>query len=146
MELFDLLAVSAAGQHSHRLQWDDASRFVGRESEIAVLTKALHGALAGTGGVVAVTGEAGSGKSRLVQEFLRHRGHIQPRVVTGQAQSFGQRGYQVIMGMLEAWFGIVAADSTAALRQKISLACVGDAITRIRPAAGRDHPGIDGVM
>ena len=39
MELFDLLAVSAAGQHSHRLQWDDASRFVGRESEIAVLTR-----------------------------------------------------------------------------------------------------------
>ncbi len=70
--------------------------------------------------MVAVSGEAGSGKSRLVQEFLRHRGHIQPRVVTGQAQSFGQRGYHVIIGMLEAWFGIVAADSTAALQQKIS--------------------------
>ena len=101
------------------MQWDSTSRFVGREAELSKLTQALHIALAGAGGAVAVSGEAGSGKSRLVQEFVRHCRHFQPVVVAGQAQSFGQRGYQMIIGMLEAWLGITAANSTETLRQKI---------------------------
>jgi class 3 adenylate cyclase/tetratricopeptide (TPR) repeat protein len=121
MELFELLAVSANARHAHSLQWDAASRFVGRETEVTLLCDALHEALAGKGGAVAVTGEAGSGKSRLVQEFLRRCDDLQPLVATGHAQSFGQRGYQVIISMLEAWLGIIAADSTAGLREKIRL-------------------------
>ena len=42
----------------------------GREGELAVLDRALAGAAHGAGGVVAITGEPGTGKSRLVQELL----------------------------------------------------------------------------
>jgi DNA-binding SARP family transcriptional activator len=45
--------------------------FVARESELASLDRHLRTALAGQGRVVFVTGEAGSGKTALLQEFTR---------------------------------------------------------------------------
>jgi DNA-binding SARP family transcriptional activator len=45
--------------------------FVARERELAQLDGFLDGALAGRGKVVFVTGEAGSGKTALIQEFAR---------------------------------------------------------------------------
>jgi hypothetical protein len=52
------------------------TRFVGRDSEFQQLAQALGRAAAGHGQVVAVVGEAGVGKSRLVWEFVRsHRTH-----------------------------------------------------------------------
>lgn len=47
-----------------------AAPFVGRESELAVLQEAVDRARAGHGSVVRVLGEAGLGKSRLVDHFL----------------------------------------------------------------------------
>ena len=47
-----------------------SDRLIGRELERAQLAAALEGAIAGTGSLVLLSGEAGSGKSRLVQEVL----------------------------------------------------------------------------
>jgi DNA-binding SARP family transcriptional activator/tetratricopeptide (TPR) repeat protein len=44
--------------------------FVGRPVELAQLEESLAGALVGRGGVVAVEGEAGIGKTRLIEHFL----------------------------------------------------------------------------
>ncbi|MGB7874182.1 MAG: AAA family ATPase [Anaerolineales bacterium] len=44
--------------------------FIGRQSEIASLEEAYRGAAAGSGRLVLVTGEAGIGKTRLLQEYL----------------------------------------------------------------------------
>ena len=50
------------------------TRFVGRQTEFDTLRQALEQAGAGHGQVVALVGEAGVGKSRLVYEFIRsHR-------------------------------------------------------------------------
>jgi class 3 adenylate cyclase len=50
------------------------TRFVGRDSELQQLTQALEHAAVGHGQAVAVVGEPGVGKSRLVWEFTRsHR-------------------------------------------------------------------------
>jgi predicted ATP-dependent serine protease len=45
------------------------TRFVGREAEMETLQGALDKAAAGAGQIVAVAGEAGVGKSRLIREF-----------------------------------------------------------------------------
>ena len=45
--------------------------FVGREAELQILRGALDDAAAGYGSVVTIAGEAGIGKSRLVEEFAR---------------------------------------------------------------------------
>ncbi len=47
-----------------------ATAFMGRETELEQLTEQLSQTLSGRGGVVAVEGEAGVGKTRLVEEFL----------------------------------------------------------------------------
>src|SRR5262249_37664273 len=52
------------------------TRFVGRETERAALVQALERAGAGQGLVVAVVGEAGVGKSRLIYECV-HAHHLQ---------------------------------------------------------------------
>lgn len=46
------------------------TRFVGRDAEYALLAERLREAMEGSGGAVAVEGEAGVGKTRLVEEFL----------------------------------------------------------------------------
>ena len=46
------------------------TRFVGRDQELAALTQALAQAGQGQGQLVALLGEAGVGKSRLVYEFI----------------------------------------------------------------------------
>src|SRR5439155_2782185 len=50
-------------------------RFVGRQQELTALQQALERAGAGHGQVVAIVGEAGVGKSRLVYEFV-HSHHL----------------------------------------------------------------------
>jgi DNA-binding SARP family transcriptional activator/tetratricopeptide (TPR) repeat protein len=49
-------------------------RFVAREQELARLGSLLDRALAGRGGVALVAGEAGSGKTALLEEFARRAG------------------------------------------------------------------------
>ena len=45
------------------------TKFVGRERELAEMKRALSLALGGQGQIIALVGEAGAGKSRLVHEF-----------------------------------------------------------------------------
>ena len=52
-----------------QIPWGSTS-FVARRTELAQLDECLSSALAGQGGVVAVEGEAGVGKTRLIEQFL----------------------------------------------------------------------------
>ena len=66
------------------------TRFVGRQTELAALHAALAQAGAGHGQVVAVVGEAGVGKSRLVDEFVQ-AAHTQGWLVLDSAAvAYGQ--------------------------------------------------------
>jgi class 3 adenylate cyclase len=56
---------------------------VGRESELSVLEDALLSALRGDGGVVIVGGEAGMGKTRLVNELVSRAHRLHCAVMTG---------------------------------------------------------------
>lgn len=81
--------------------------FVARERELAQLGGFLDLALAGQGRVVFVTGEAGSGKTALVQEFTRRAqdAHADPVVASGNGNAYTGIGdpylpFREVLGLL----------------------------------------------
>ncbi|MGD8860254.1 MAG: AAA family ATPase [Myxococcales bacterium] len=52
----------------------DVGPLVGRDVELSELLRAMHAARAGRGGLWCVVGDAGAGKSRLVEELAAHAG------------------------------------------------------------------------
>jgi len=63
--------------------------FTGRAVELQVLAESLGEAIAGSGRIVTVSGEAGIGKSRLLYEFERGVLAGRTRIVHGRCQSYG---------------------------------------------------------
>jgi DNA-binding SARP family transcriptional activator len=74
--------LTAAGGAPHR-------PFVGREGDLAAVRAAVDRACVGEGGVALVTGEAGIGKSRLVEEATRDCAARGVAVVWGRASEAG---------------------------------------------------------
>jgi predicted ATPase/DNA-binding CsgD family transcriptional regulator len=66
--------------------------FVGRDAELAQLRDALKRARGGEPAVVLVGGEAGVGKTRLVEEFRRHALSEGAQVLSGQCLELGEDG------------------------------------------------------
>jgi class 3 adenylate cyclase/tetratricopeptide (TPR) repeat protein len=62
---------------------------VGRVSELASIRRAITEARGGQGRVVAIVGEAGLGKSRLVVESMRLASDHNMTIYSGEAQSYG---------------------------------------------------------
>ena len=66
--------------------------FVGRDAELAALTAALDAAVAGDPAVVLVSGEAGVGKTRLVEEAAERASAAGARVLAGSCIEMGGEG------------------------------------------------------
>src|SRR5262245_46667991 len=70
IEVYELEGASALRGRLQARAAGGLTRFVGRDTELAALRQALERTGAGHGQVVALVGEAGVGKSRLVYEFV----------------------------------------------------------------------------
>ena len=68
--MLELVGATAVRQRFQAAAARGLTRFVGRQRELEALHQAFEQAGAGHGQVVALVGEAGMGKSRLVYEFL----------------------------------------------------------------------------
>ena len=71
VEVFELVGQAALRRRLQAAVARGLSPFVGRQSEVEALRQALTRARTGQGQVVALLGEPGVGKSRLVYEFLQ---------------------------------------------------------------------------
>jgi class 3 adenylate cyclase len=96
------------------------TRFVGRDPELDTLKQALARAGAGHGQVVALMGEAGVGKSRLVYEFL-HAQHTQGWLrLTSSSVSYGKATpYLPVLDLLTGYCGIDSRDDLRRRREKV---------------------------
>jgi class 3 adenylate cyclase/tetratricopeptide (TPR) repeat protein len=120
----EVYEVIGAGPVRTRLQATAArglTRFVGRDTELAALGQALERAGAGHGQVVAVVGEAGVGKSRLVYECL-HSHHTQGwQVLESTSVSYGKATpYFPVLDLLRRYAHVDERDDPRTIRAKVT--------------------------
>jgi class 3 adenylate cyclase/tetratricopeptide (TPR) repeat protein len=90
------------------------TRFVGREVEMARLVRAVEGARSGRGQVVALAGDPGVGKSRLVLELVRSPAVQGWRVLETGAVPYGKATpYLPVVHLLRAYFELKERDDPA---------------------------------
>jgi tetratricopeptide (TPR) repeat protein len=93
------------------------SEIVGREDELKTLGECLGNLVFGEGKqIVAITGEAGVGKSRLIGEWQRRAAHDSDPDGTaiwlrGRGHSYGQRTHGVIIDIVEQLLGFADTDT-----------------------------------
>jgi len=75
IRVYQILRESGARGHLDVAQVQGLTPLVGRESEVALLVERWEQAQAGHGQVILLSGEAGIGKSRLVQVLKEHVAH-----------------------------------------------------------------------
>ncbi len=97
--------------------------FVGRQREIGELAGALNNVRAGRGQVVAVTGEPGIGKSRLIHEFIQsYQARGCTISETGAVAHGNNTSYLPINNLLRTWFGIGQNDDQTAMAERVRTA------------------------
>jgi class 3 adenylate cyclase/tetratricopeptide (TPR) repeat protein len=116
--------VTGTGEARTRLQvaaGRGLTRFVGRDVEVEQLQRAQQLAGQGHGHVVAIVGEAGVGKSRLVHEFVHSRHTADWVVLESNSVSYGRATpYLPVIGLVQNYFKINAHDSTRLIREKVT--------------------------
>ena len=97
------------------------TRFVGRDAENEVLRRSLERAGAGHGQAVAIVGDAGVGKSRLVWEFTRSpRTHGWLVLETGSV-SYGRTApYLPVIELLKTYLSIQERDDHRGIRERMA--------------------------
>ena len=96
------------------------SPFVGREREQMLLEAVLRHVSAEHGQVVGIVGEAGLGKSRLLEEFQQHLGTYQVTYVAGQCLAYGSASpYLPVTELLRECCGLAEGDSLETITTKV---------------------------
>src|SRR5262245_41244697 len=119
VEVFELVGTSPIRRPLQATATHGLTRFVGRATELASLGYALEQAGAGRGQIVAMIGELGMGKSRLVYEFL-HVPHTQGwLVLEATSVSHGKATpYFPVIELLKRYAHIEGRDDPHTVRQR----------------------------
>jgi class 3 adenylate cyclase/tetratricopeptide (TPR) repeat protein len=119
----NVFEVTGLGPLRTRLQvaaWRGLTKFVGRESELAQMRRALESARAGHGQLVAAMGDPGVGKSRLFFEFkpMAQSGCL---VLEAYSVSHGKAAaYLPVIDLLRGYFKIATEDDERTRREKVA--------------------------
>ncbi|MBV9538931.1 MAG: AAA family ATPase, partial [Acidisphaera sp.] len=114
--------VAAAGTRDRwdrRAQIRPLSPFVGREAELAALARARSRTLAGTGQTVLVVGDPGTGKSRLLHEFLGSIGDDMTVLRSGATPFDADRPFASVADIAQACVAALERRDDAGLGQFI---------------------------
>ena len=121
VEVFELVGASTLHRRLQAAAARGLTRFVGREVELTALHQALAQASAGHGQVVALVGEAGVGKSRLVYEGV-HAPDMQSWLVLESASvSYGKATpYFPVVDLLKRYAHVEDADDPRTVRARVT--------------------------
>ena len=117
VEVFELRGAGSARSRFQAVAARGLTRFVGRDGEIEQLRRILE---SDCGQVVAIVGEAGVGKSRLVHEFTRSHRVQGWLVLDAASESYGKAtSYLPVIGLLKGYFRIDERDDHREMHAKI---------------------------
>jgi class 3 adenylate cyclase/tetratricopeptide (TPR) repeat protein len=121
VEVYELVGTGARRSRLAAAATRGLTRFVGREAELEQLRQALGLAAAGHGQVVAIVGEPGLGKSRLVWEVTHsHRVHGWLVLQAGSVSYGKVTSYLPVVDLLKGYFAIGDRDGPRAVREKMT--------------------------
>ena len=121
VEIYEVTGAGAARTRFQAAAGRGLTRFVGRDVELEQLRRAQQLAIQGRGQVVALAGQAGVGKSRLVHEFVHSHHTTGWLVLESNSTSYGHTTpYLPIVELLRDYFKITAHDSAQSIREKVS--------------------------
>jgi class 3 adenylate cyclase/tetratricopeptide (TPR) repeat protein len=121
VEVFELVGAGAARTRLEAAARRGLTRFVGRGTEMQQIRDALEQAGTGRGLVVAVVGEPGVGKSRLVWEVTHSSVIAGWRVLKGASVSYGKAtSYLPVIDLLKSYFGVTERDGLQEIGEKVA--------------------------
>src|SRR5712692_2539914 len=121
VEVFELVGASAIRRRLQASVARGLTRFVGRQQELMALQQALARAQTGHGQVIALVGEAGVGKSRLVYECVHSHRTQGWRVLESASVSYGKATpYFPVTDLLKRYCHVDDGDDTRTIRAKVT--------------------------
>jgi class 3 adenylate cyclase len=121
VEVFELAGASAVRRRLQAAAARGLTRFVGRQTELAALQQAMERAGAGHGQVLALLGEAGVGKSRLVYECVHTHQTQGWRVLESASVSYGKATpYVPVLELLRHYGHVEEHDEPRTIRAKVT--------------------------
>ena len=136
--IFEFIAPIAAGADQRSTSRHNVtSRIVGRDRELNELELRVIKAQNGDGSVVSVVGEAGVGKSRLLDEIKNRESTKKLLCLEGKALSYGRTlNFYPLISALQNWAGISDTDGEEAAIEKLRAAlnaAIGDRAAEVFP-------------
>ncbi len=121
VEVFELLGAIPGRTRLQVTAARGLTRFIGREAELEQVRAALERARAGQGQIVALVGEPGVGKSRLVWEVVHSHRTDGWLVLASSSVSYGKATtFLPVIDLLKAYCGIEDRDDVRRMREKIT--------------------------
>ena len=121
VDVYELVGAGPRRSRLHAAAARGLTRFVGREPELEALRHALGRAASSHGQVVAIVGEPGVGKSRLVWEVTHsHRVHGWLVLQAGSVSYGKATSYLPVVDLLKGYFAIEARDGPRAVQEKLT--------------------------
>jgi class 3 adenylate cyclase/tetratricopeptide (TPR) repeat protein len=121
VEIYVLTGASAQRTRLHAATARGLTRFVGRDTEIEQIRRALTRAGDGHGQLVAIVGEPGVGKSRLVYEFTHSHRTQDWLILEASSVSYGKAtSYLPVIDLLKAYFRVHDRETHREIREKVT--------------------------
>ena len=121
VEVFELVGASGIRRRLQAAAARGLTPFVGRQQELEALHQALTRARTGHGQVVAVVGDAGVGKSRLVYEGVHSHRTQGWRVLESTSVSYGKATpYFPVLDLLKRYCHVDDGDDARTIRAKVT--------------------------
>jgi class 3 adenylate cyclase/tetratricopeptide (TPR) repeat protein len=121
VDVYELVGIRGVRSRLEAAASQTLTRFVGRDTELEALRRALERGLTGEGQLASVMGEPGVGKSRLFYEFVRQPGAEGWLILTTSAVSYEKSvPYSPVINLLQAYFKIEGRDSVASVQEKVA--------------------------